>query len=460
MTSEDLPAEGPLAAHRELRVGGELRTPEGLDGGIQWTLDALIALGETRPGRRSAFPPLDAEVDVRFDRISVQTLLRGLTRGTDDMPTFVGRLEGLGAHVLTCDPGDAMISDCLVSDDERSLEVSLQLDKAWLSGREPTTADPCQDPAAVCTTNDLQAAIDWPQIHLDHPWVWQTGGRHPAELTLNGDFDLSDPDPTRIASKAEEEGAPDCVPLPLDDFKMEDPPDGVAQATLKGDLDLSVIAELAQSDTLRRADGRLDVELRLTGPAAETRLSGRIGLADPLPDATGPQRLELDLGDLGFTVNVEDDLEIKVGRHWLGAEGTLQLLGESLTFGTVDGKFLVPIKRDEKEEEEGKDAPTEYEEVTEEVHSGFAFGGVCEGHYGLAVNGKVGARLLNTALGDGTVTQGVMEIPQLVVRGDANAEDPLAEAQASVRIGRKSLTLAVDDGLPPVELVSAVLGGR
>ncbi|MCH9685150.1 MAG: hypothetical protein K0V04_27175, partial [Deltaproteobacteria bacterium] len=69
VTSEDRDANATLAAHRELRVEGELAA--GGDDGVQWTVDAVIALGEVPRRRRgtggSTLPPVDAQVDVRFD---------------------------------------------------------------------------------------------------------------------------------------------------------------------------------------------------------------------------------------------------------------------------------------------------------------------------------------------------------------------------------------------------------
>ncbi|MEX1362723.1 MAG: translocation/assembly module TamB domain-containing protein [Nannocystaceae bacterium] len=428
VTSEDLPDNGPLASHRELRIGGELRTPEGTAGGIQWTVDAVVALGESprgRPGGPTPLPALDAEVDVRFDRIALATLLRGLSRGTGEPPTITGRLDQLGAHLLTCDPGSPMISDCIDEGrTERSLEVSLQLDKAWISGREPTTSDPCQDPVALCTASELSATIDWPKVVLDRPWVWKTGGSTPTQLSLTGDLDLSEPPPEAAPPAAGESQR--CRAPAMGDLAQPAPPDGAARAEMHGAIDLAVVAELLGSETLRQAAGRLDVDLALTGPAAQTRVSGRI----TLPDRAGPgesEGLTLDVGALELPLQVED-LELRIDERWLAAEGTLRVQGDVLEFGSV---------RDD--------------------HTGYAFRGPCEGSFGLAARGTVGSGLINSLAGQTIATGGSVDILRLLARGDAGADDPLEDASASLRIGNETLTVELVEGLPAVELVDGTV---
>ncbi len=433
VTNQDLPAQGPLAAHRELRVSGELATTPGRSaGGIQWTVDAVVALGETERRRRrgdSSFPPIDAEVDVLFDRVSLDTLLRGLARGTDEEPTLVGRLDQLRAHVLTCDPAAAMLTDC-VGDErpERSIEVSLQLDRAWVGGHEPSTADPCQDPTILCAPNTvdkdgrsidnrLQAKIDWPTIELERDWQWQTGGVTPAELVLSGTLDLSTP-PEGSATKAVPTRV-SCEPPPLESLEHIPEVAGQATAEIDGSVDMAVVAELLGSETLAKAQGRLKVKLALNGPAADAHISGEIGL----PKKEGkPESLTLDIGDLGFPIEVKG-LDLRIDEHWLAAKGQLHLMGEPLRFGAV-----------------GRD------------HTGFAFGGSCEGSWGLAVDGTLGSRIINAIVGEGTATKGGVELTRVVARGDANADVPLELAEGTMRFGRTALTLDLDEGLPGLEL--------
>jgi hypothetical protein len=438
VTSEDVGAAGSLAAHRELRVEGELSTGgDRQSGGIHWTLDAVVALGEVPRGRKhAALPPFEAEVDVRFARLSLETLLRGLSRGSDTAPTLTGRLDQLGAHVLTCDPHTSMISACQpdpVHDQprrEQSLEVSLQLAAAWVGGREPTTSDPCQDPTILCAPerigdedNRLQATIDWPTIELARPWRWRTGGPRPAELVLSGNLDLSAPTGVAAAPSVE---LVDCDPPRAAQLRPRPVGQGSARAEVRGELDLAVLAELLGSDALARARGRLGVELVLAGPAAETAISGRVTLPTPKPGAgTGTGAgIELDLAELGFPLAV-DALDLRIEDHWLVAEGQLRVMGEALRFGSVGA-----------------------------AHTGLAFGGTCEGHYGVAMEGTVGARIINQLVGEGTATKGGVEVSRLVARGRLDAEDPLERAEGTVRLGDTSLVLAVDEGLPPVELVS------
>jgi hypothetical protein len=433
VTSEDVGEQGPLAAHRELRVDGELSTGSERADGIRWTIDAVVALGEVPRGKApSRMPPFDAEVDVRFARVSLDTLLRGLSRGTGQAPTLTGRLEELGAHVVTCDPHASMISTCHDAKEsrrEQSLEVSLQLASAWVGGREPTTADPCQDPTILCAPeqigdvdNRLQATIDWPKIVLDRPWRWRTGGLAPAELELRGDLDLSaSASPTDAPATA---AAGDCAPPHADRLRPRVTAEGAARAEVRGALDLAVLAELLGSDALRRARGRLKVNLALLGPAADTTISGSVTL--PAAPATGgdAERIVLDVGELGFPVEV-DALDLRVDDHWLVAQGQLRVLGEALRFGSVGN-----------------------------ANTGFAFGGACEGHYGLAVDGTVGARIINELAGEGTATKGGVDVSRLVARGNVDADDPLEQVEGTLELGSTSLVLDVDEGLPPVELTA------
>lgn len=448
VTNQDLLAEGPLAAHRELRVTGELATPASADGGIQWTVDAVVALGETetRRGQAATFAPVDAEVDVRFDRLSLDTLLRGLSRGTDQTPPVTGRLDQLLAHVLTCDPGAAMLSDCVGEPrDERSLEVTLQLDEAWVGGHEPTTTDPCQDPTILCAPaevvrdgrivdNRLQASIDWPSVSLVRPWQWQTGGKTPAQLVLSGNLDLSTPEGSEGGGKSDGDGsdgsddaeavAAGCAPPPIDSLRPAPPVAGEAKAEVKGVLDMAVIAELLDSEELARARGRLKVGLALHGPAAGATVSGEITLAEPAPSDGAQEGMMLDLGYAGVQIGV-DELEVRLDQHWVAARGQLQVQGEPLRFGSV-----------------GRD------------HTGFAFGGRCTGTWGLALDGRASARIINTLAGEGTATKGSVELPRVVAGGNVESDTLLERAEGSLRFGETALTLDLDEGLPGVELTA------
>ncbi|MEM9460072.1 MAG: translocation/assembly module TamB domain-containing protein [Myxococcota bacterium] len=438
VTSQDLPAEGPLAAHRELRVTGELTAPGRAQGGLQWTVDAVVALGETSRARRrtSGMPAVDAEVDVRFNRIALDTLLAGLLRGTEDTVPITGQLDELSAHVLTCDPASAMLTDCLDEQrTERSLEVSLQMGEAWVGGHEPTTTNPCQDPTILCAPeeytddtgrtrdNQLRASIDWPMVTLDRPWRWTTGGPTPAQLVLSGNLDLSTPTASNTPPDPERTG---CEPPPLEELMTTPVAPGAARAEVHGSLDMAVIAELLGSSTLGRARGRLDVDLALQGPATAAVLSGRITLPEPGAQGRAPG-LSLDVGDLGFPVEV-DDLDLRIDEHWLAAHGQLRVLGDSLRFGTV-----------------GRD------------HTGFAFGGPCEGHWGLAAEGTAGSRIINALAGEGTATKGGVELPRVVAQGRVDGADPLDRVDGTLRFGRTALTLDLDEGLPGVELTAGRL---
>lgn len=433
VTSTDVDAVPGLAAHRELRVAGELSTPDSANSGIQWTVDALVALGEVPRGRRGAdvgLPPFDAEVAINLDRISLDTLVRGLDRGSGEPPTVFGRLNRLGAVVVTCDPRASMISACRGADrDEQSLEISLAMEDAWIGGHDPTTTNPCQDPTVLCA-NPLKASIDWPRIVLEEPWKWQTSGASPARVTLSGNFDLSAPKAAEARTTAET-----CEPPAPPDFSGGVTPKvaiGQALARLEGTVDLAVIADLLGSETLRAARGRLALNLALTGPAANTRISGQVVLP-PAVAGDAAESLSLDVAGPGTPVDVAvEELDLRIDEQWLTAQGQLRVLGETLHFGSI--------------------GPPGHQE-----HTGFAFGGSCEGNWGLAVDGTVGARIINELAGEGTATKGGIEIERLVARGRVDAEDPLDFAEGEMSLGRTSLTLDLDEGLPGVELTAGRL---
>src|SRR5690606_5413564 len=108
VTSEDFPAQGPLAAHRGLRVRGELATRRNRNrerarrDNIEWTVDAVVALG----ARHGNGPEISAQLDVTFRELSIPHLL--FEPADDDAaPPIDGQLQGASAHVLTCSPGPA-----------------------------------------------------------------------------------------------------------------------------------------------------------------------------------------------------------------------------------------------------------------------------------------------------------------------------------------------------------------
>ncbi len=433
VTSTDVEAEAGLSAHRELRVTGELSNPNSATGGIQWTVDGLIALGEVPRARRRSddgVPPFDAEVAINLDRISLDTLMRGLDRGSGKSPTLFGRLNRVGAVVVTCDPHASMISACRGSDrEEQSLEISLAMEDAWIGGHDPTTANPCQDPTVLCA-KPLRASVDWPRIVLEEPWNWQTSGKSPARVTLSGSFDLSSPAAgarTRAALGTCDVPAPRAVVKGASRVAIGD-----ALARLEGTIDMAVIADLLGSEVLRAAHGRLKVDLGLTGPAALTQISGNVQL--PRAAAGQPaEHLTLDVAGLATPVEVSvEALDLRVDDQWLTAAGELRVLGETLRFGSVGPPG-------------GQD------------HTGLAIGGACAGRWGMAVDGTVGARIINQLAGEGTATKGGVEIQRISAGGSIDDESPLEFAQGSIAFGRTSLTLQLDDGLPGVELTAGQL---
>jgi hypothetical protein len=420
-TSEDFSAESPLAAHRELRARGELATT-GSDK-IQWTVDAVVAIGHARAGER---PPFAAQLDVGFDQLSIPKLLRDplepdATRGID------GGLEGIDARVLTCNPGAPMLSDCTAASraaSEQTLAMELSIDKAWVRGQDGTRpSDPCSSATTLCSRGRLLANIDWPMVELSSPWVLATGGPAPAELEVRGAFDLSEPpsvqaDPRPDAGQA---SASACRPPSFDSVDPSTIPKragGSGDAQAVGTLDFGALAPLLRQYGIDNASGKLDVELSLRGHLFEPTLSGSASLRK----ATGPLVIEVEA--LPFPLELQD-FGLRLGGGWLVAQGKAGLLGDVLRFGAVNTE-----------------------------HTGYALSGDCAGHFAVAAQGALGHQLIANITGDPELTPGGgIDVPHFVAAGRVEDTVHLDRLEGRLELADHTLQLNPTEGLSGVELV-------
>jgi len=407
VTSEDFPAQGPLAAHRELRVRGELATRRNRNrerarrDNIEWTVDAVVALG----ARHGNGPEISAQLDVTFRELSIPHLL--FEPADDDAaPPIDGQLQGASAHVLTCSPGPATLSDCLAArppagSDKASLAIELNLDRAWIRGGGSASAQtdaPCQDPATICTKSALVASLDWPRLEIREPWRLGTGGAKGSVLTLEGVFDLSPPSAATSGEAEASEAPAQALCVPTRASEDPDPPDRSAEARIQGALDLRVLAGLLPGIGLDTASGRLKLDLSVDGPLPTPRLAGRAELEG--------EALAIDLGVLPVPLEFRE-LGLEIHGDWLLAHGRMGIGRGMIEFGSIG-----------------------------QAHTGYAFTGRCAQHFGVAAKGEVGSDLLGRALGSMvTVDAGGVGVHELVARGRALPTFELSQLEGSIGFG-------------------------
>ncbi len=416
--SDDAAAAGPLSAHRELWAKGELTTGERKGGRIDWSIDAVVAIGKaTRPGEQ---PPVAAQVDVGFDRIALPLVLAAT--GTP-WPGLEGELEGLSAHVLTCDTRGAMLSDCAAAGPlrERSLALSLSLDRGWLRGRtrsavaqqqRRTAKDPCTAAGTLCAEG-LQATLDGDLVRLERPLALRSPDGARAELA--GSLDLSPPvDAPATAAPSSCRAPPPPPPKVAQVAHVESSAPG--HATLRGTVALSALQAVLQPLGFTTAKGAITLDLSLDGPVRAPAIAGRIDL--------GAQGESLWLQPAGVPTPLEfTDLAIGVSPQWLSARGELRVYGETLAFGSVAG-----------------------------ARTGVAFAGPCAGHFDVAAHGTLGVRLLSAVLGEAAAgAQGGIDVREAVASGTLSPFS-LEQARGTLAFSDHDLQLGAIAGLETVTL--------
>lgn len=415
VTSEDFPSMGPLAEHREVRARGELSTlgnrhHQGRD--LQWSVDAVVAIGAARKG---GTPAVAAQLDVEFDRLALASLMADPLEVEDHNP-IQGILQGVSAHVLTCNRGAPMLSDCIDGGphEAQTLAVKLRVDDAWLSGSGSKTPGDCTSATTLCSDNALSATLEWPMLELEEPWVLVTGGKSPARLELSGAYDLSTPPRTAAV-----ETAAACVPprLPRTPKDVTGPDvSGGSRGKIHGTIDLAALEPVLRELGIDKASGKIALDLGVFGHAMDPRIRGGARIVEGdrvlLDTEAFPLAFEFTRLDLGLLDG------------WVAAAGELRLGGESIRFGSV-----------------GSD------------HTAYALNGPCTGRFGFAAEGTVGARVLSAVVGEALEgASGGMDLQRLVVRGDVADGVRLDAVEGTVAFDAHTLALKFDEGITDVTL--------
>lgn len=419
VSSKDVPAQDTLAAHRELRVEGELAGRDRAGTPLSLRVDSVVAFGQHAAGED---PPIDAEVDIGFDQLSLAALMRD--PADVGLPSNVhGGLLEVGAEVLACDGGVAMLSACRRGPGDPpppTLGIELDVDKAWLSGTpgqagkrgRSAGAPPCHEATTLCSENRLEASLDWPIVELTSPWRLATGGDSPARFELEGTIDLSQAPPTKLADAGE------CRPPPLGTVSLpgeDDPASPSTRAHVSGTVELAALRPLL-GDLGLSAAGRIDLDLSLIGRVAQPTLVGR---ATPATDATTPLTVTLREPEIEARFT---ELDVRVDEGWVTATGDLEAMGSSFHFGTVRGE-----------------------------HTGVGVAGACAGHWGVAVEGAIESRLVNALAGSRVTSSGRAALDRLVVTGPGERE-ALDRTEGTIRILRTPLAVDLTEGMPQLEI--------
>ncbi len=416
ITSEDYAAEGPLAAHREVRVHGELHQGDG-PAPIQWLVDSVVAIGE--PASETQGPSIEAQLDVEFDRVTIATLLRDPVDPRRS-PAVEGELREVSAHVLACAGGTAMLSDCIdvVPPPEQDFSVGIEfaVQGAWMrSSTEalPAAVAPCQSPTTLCSDGALAATVEWPIITLSQPWKIRTGGDDEAQLTLAGVFDLSSPPPSAAPSTASQ----GCTPPPLAAASTTAAAsDGLGNAQIEGTVDLEPLAAIARTYGVDDMRGRLDLNVDVAGRILDPEITGRASLASS--GGSGSEPLVVQLGAISFPLEFRD-LRLRMIDGWLVTDGDARIRGGDLRFGSVRG-----------------------------TNTGYGLTGPCAGHFALATEGRLSANLVAEVLGDPIVAgPGGVDLRELHVGGYVGATTELRELRGSLGFDRNALNIEFSEGI-------------
>ncbi|MFV8756607.1 translocation/assembly module TamB domain-containing protein [Nannocystaceae bacterium ST9] len=460
------------ASHRQVRIEGEFEGNAGRhaeDGRLDWGIDATVAFGG---GPVNA---IEASVEVGVHTLPLDDLLTHPSR-SQWRDHIVGALHELDVHTRYCPShgkiegrhrltSPPLLAVCAVEDpdDDRRdpLRIDLDLANFWYRAQndesETSPADPCLDPEATCSTTPLRARLEGSLITLAEPWKLRSGGRDGAELAIEGRFDLASADePSTIAGEpsgddpaaAPSEGdarpserevatRPRCVPGVPDNATL---PEGRSNATIAGELDLVALAPFVQPMGLSSPDGRLAVDLLLSGVVGRPTVTGHIGLA---------QAIELDLDSLGSEPEPQTAAEkrarrrerpipIQVAKLDLGMaggtvyiDGAIEVFDETMRFGTIGTR------------------PT-YVDIA----------GPCSGRFGLAAAGTLdGAlvhRLVPTAV---EASGGAVELRDVFVAGDlgrfGDDEPSVVATTPSVEPGPP--TPAEPSDPPPFDVLRGVI---
>lgn len=426
VTSEDVEAVGPLLQHREVRVSGEVsapverprratgrnRRPEVL----QWTLDAVLAVGKPRAGGATA---IAAQVGIDFRELSIPTLLLDPS-DPDVTPWLDGRLFGASAQVLTCDVGPPMLSDCIREHGDaltqRSLAIDLSLDRAWVrrlpkGGQPGLDGDPCLDPTTLCAANPLRATLNWPIVELDEPWRIMTGGKTATSLMLSGRFDLSAPStPPSRSDASEASAAAECRPPLIAPPELEDDPGGqpATGARIQGMIDLRALAGVLEGAGLGDANGQLDLNVQIDDQLQSPNIVGSATLR-PAND----RGLVLTPPQIAIPIEFRQ-LALVIDRGWIAGRGAIESGGGTIEFGSLLGE-----------------------------HTGFAVSGACAGAFGVAAHGRLSGDLIAQALKNKVVKNGGgIEVERFNLEGRLGDTTRIQRLEGALGFGQPGTSMA------------------
>ncbi|MEM6294298.1 MAG: translocation/assembly module TamB domain-containing protein [Myxococcota bacterium] len=415
VTSEDVPSAGPLSGHRELRIHGELQQGSG-PAPIQWSVDTVVAIG-TKTGPDGSVP-VEAQLDVEFDRVTIATLLKDPVDPARS-PPIEGELGEVSAHVLTCSSGAAMLTDCIdvtpSADQDFAVSVAFAVQEAWLRSSTdplPTGTAPCDSPTTLCADAELAAEIDWPVVRLSQPWTLRSGGPDGGVLSLQGVFDLSDPEPTASTTLASR-----CVPPKLQNTTVASSvPAGTAAARIEGSIDLAPLAAIARGYGVEGMEGRLDVGVDVAGKIQDPTIEGRASLAPGPGGRVAPLVLALDA--LPFDITFAD-LRLQMVDGWRVTDGEASLRGGTVRFGTVDRR-----------------------------NTGYGVTGACAGHFSVGAQGRLSANLLSGLLGPPIVGgPGGVDLRSLYVAGVVAEETDVRALDARLGFDQNALSIEFSEGV-------------
>lgn len=350
------------AAHRQVRITGTLTGPRNAttgEGELDWGVDATVAFGG---GNRE----IEAAVDLRFDTLPLDSLLAHPSRSRW-RTHVVGGLHDLLVEARYCpshaDGRTPFLAQCAQLDpnDPRQLagepvRIDLSLAQLWYRGVRDgeavaTAVDPCLNHDTTCSLNPLRARLDGTTLSLADPWRIQSGGKGGSILTVEGTFDLSsDDDDARAEAHSAKRR---CVPGVPDNASL---PPGDTAAAISGGLDFAAISPLLAPWGVASPEGRLDLDLGLTGIVSRPTITGYIRLPADAPlnlsleDDSDPKRRRksvipiqvpsLELAMAGGTLYL-DNAAIKVFDETL----RLGAIGNRSTYidlaGPCSGRFAV-----------------------------------------------------------------------------------------------------------------------
>jgi len=417
----DRPAEGGLAARREVHLEGAFAAPrqgKAAADRLDWRMVGTVAFGR-RPRRGS--PALAASVTADFAHLPVKNLL---PRNSPELAESVeGQMEGLRVVGELCDPREDLLASC--RDDppgsDFGLRVQLALDRLWLRDRgrpgddTPRPKDPCDDPTSLCSTNPLVAALDGSSVRLAQPWTVRSGGPEARQLSVAGAFDLSEAPP-------EEPGDPGrCAELARTAVDRATAAGG-GRAELRGDLALAALTAFVRPYGVRELKGRLGVDLDVRGHISAPVIRGIVDV----PTQESPVSIRL-AGQTPWVLAIPE-LAVRIAGDHIFAAGALSVRDQRLEFGdfTRDGR--------------------------ESTY--YALSGPCAGDFQVAAQGAIDGKLVAEYLPDvATKSSGSLVVDRLLLAGKTGEATEIGAFHLDVAPGPSGFraTLALPE-IEPVEI--------